>query len=239
MFDRCPVCLEPDPGDREHVPPEALGGTVMTLTCRRCNNQFGTVAENDLVDWYEDAVGRVAFSHDDVQGARKSARLLLRSAPDGRFVLLPEGFIDPQITEKFGAGANFDLHYSPPDQRRVRIAALKSAYLGACLIAGEILMTPEAEQVRAELMAARELRRSDSVILGPAATSMRLARSQGPAAPGEIALVHSQPSDDTAPHFAVSLAGTLLVSWVFGGGIRLERPDGAGVEYALGSIPAS
>lgn len=237
LFDRCPICLEPGPSDREHVPPEALGGTVMTMTCKRCNNQFGTVAENDLLDWYEDALQRVAFSHADVPGARRSDRLLLRSTPEGKPVLLPEGFVDPQIARKFGPGTNFDLHYSPPDRRRVRLAALKNAYLGACLVSGEILTTPEAEQVRAELMEARELRRRDPIVLGPAARAIRLARSQGPAVPGQVALVHATPSDETDPHFAVSLAGTLLVSWVFGGGIRLEPPGRDAVEYALGGIP--
>jgi hypothetical protein len=236
-FDRCPICLTPDPKDREHVPPEALGGSVMTATCRRCNNQFGTVAESDLVDWYEDALQRVAFSHDEVQGARKTARLLVRATPEGRFVLLPEGVVDPQITDKFDAGATFDLHYSPPDLRRVRIAALKSAYLGACLVTGEILTTPEADQVRAELLAARDLRRRDAMTLGPAARAIRIARSHGPASPGHVALVHAQPSNNSDPHFAISLAGTLLVSWVFGGGIRLPRRGGGSVEYPLGGIP--
>jgi len=238
IFDRCPICLVPDPADREHVPPEALGGSVMTTTCKRCNNQFGAVAEADLVDWYEDALQRVAFSHDEVQGARKTSRLLLRSTPDGKFVLLPEGAVDPQIADKFQGGANFNLHYSPPDIRRVRIAALKSAYLAACLVTGEILTTPEADQVRAELLAARDQRRRDTPLLGPAAQAIRLARTHGPALPGQIALVHAQPSDDSDPHFAVSLAGTLLVSWVFGGGIRLAGRDGGSVDYALGGIPA-
>ena len=46
-FDLCPICLDPEPTSEEHVPPQSLGGRVMTLTCNRCNNDLGT-AENEL-----------------------------------------------------------------------------------------------------------------------------------------------------------------------------------------------
>ena len=128
------------------------------------------------------------------------------------------------------------MEYATPDLRRIRIAALKNAYLAACLITGEILTTPEGEQVRAELMAVRDLRRQDGFTLGPAARAIRLGKPHGPAIAGQLVLVHAQPSDESKPHFAVSLAGTILVSWVFGGGIRLERSDRSAAEYALGGI---
>lgn len=38
-FDRCSICLQPDPTSREHVPPEAIGGSVMTLTCPICKTR--------------------------------------------------------------------------------------------------------------------------------------------------------------------------------------------------------
>jgi hypothetical protein len=61
-FDRCPTCLEPGPASKEHVPPAAIGGSVMTSTCHRCNSQLGSVLESALVDWWEDALGSVSFS---------------------------------------------------------------------------------------------------------------------------------------------------------------------------------
>jgi hypothetical protein len=51
-FGECPICLEPTSGTREHVPPESIGGNVMTRTCEPCNNKFGSLYEprpSDLV----------------------------------------------------------------------------------------------------------------------------------------------------------------------------------------------
>jgi hypothetical protein len=82
-FDRCPICLDPEPTSKEQVPPAALGGSVMTTTCTRCNNELGSRLEAPLLDWWEDAVGSVSLSHDEVPGARRAARVLLRQKDTG------------------------------------------------------------------------------------------------------------------------------------------------------------
>jgi hypothetical protein len=71
-FDQCPICLDAKPTTNEQVPPQAIGGSVMTVTCERCNNGFGSVIEPDLVDWWEDALVAVRISNDNVAGARRT-----------------------------------------------------------------------------------------------------------------------------------------------------------------------
>jgi hypothetical protein len=155
-FDRCPICLEPDPMSKEHVPPEAIGGSVMTSTCYRCNNQAGSVWEPELVNWWEDAIGSVSFSHDEIPGRRKTSSVLIRQKGDtGEPVMVLSGRMDPAIVSKMKAGGVVEMTYSPPDRNRYRLAALRSAYLAACLLTGSIPETPEAKAIRAELIAAR------------------------------------------------------------------------------------
>ncbi|WP_281154244.1 HNH endonuclease [Streptomyces sp. HYC2] len=217
-FDRCPICLAPDPSSDEHVPPKAIGGSVMTSTCQRCNNRFGSVLERALVDWWEDAIGSVLFSHESVRGARKTSRVLMRQKDTGEFALvLDGGSIDSEIMQRMIAQPDFAMTYSPPDARRYRLAALKSAYLGACLLTKSIPETPEAIAIRAELMAVRDLPRRARPNSSALCDRLSITKSQGPAVPGEIALVRTNPSDGGASEFAISLSRTLMVSWPIGG----------------------
>ncbi|MFD4613393.1 HNH endonuclease [Streptomyces sp. NPDC058440] len=217
-FDRCPICLAPDPSSDEHVPPKAIGGSVMTSTCQRCNNRFGSVLERALVDWWEDAVGSVSFSHENVRGARKTSRVLMRQKDSGEFVLfLDGGPVDPEIMQSMLAQPSFAMTYSPPDIRRYRLAALKSAYLGACLLTKSIPETPEAIAIRAELMEVRDLPRRTRPKASALCDRLSITKSQGPAVLGEIALVKTNPPDGAAPEFAISLSRTLMVSWPIGG----------------------
>ena len=188
IFDRCPICLDPKPVSKEHVPPSKVGGSWLTNTCLDCNSDLGSLVDRDLIDWYDDALTPVTMSHADVPGARKTSRLLHRETPDGSFVLVPEGYLDPAIRSKFAPGENIELSYAPPDLRSVRLAVLKNAYLGACLIKGEIVTSPEADQTRAELMALRGLKRADPLPdLGPAARSIKFLKSNDPAVAGHDA----------------------------------------------------
>lgn len=218
FFDRCPICLSPDPATDEDVPPKAVGGSVMTRTCDRCNCGLGSVIEPDLVDWWEDALGFVSLSHADIRGARRVPRILVRQKDTGEPVLVfDHGRVDPAIVGRFRPGAEFMMTFSLPSPQRYRLAALKSAYLAACLLLRTIPDTPEANAVRAELTGVRDLRRRQRIEGGPMATRLRLGRSQGPAVPGEVALVQTRPSDGSKPEIAISLARTLLVSWPVGG----------------------
>lgn len=112
-FDRCPICLEPGPTSREHLPPAALGGSVMTWTCHRCNNQLGSMLESELVDWWEDAIGSVSFSRDDVAGHRRASRMLIRQKDTGEPALVLHRGIDPAITSMLTSdGARRDEVFS-------------------------------------------------------------------------------------------------------------------------------
>lgn len=215
-FDRCPICLEPEPTSKEHLPPAAIGGSVMTTTCTRCNNELGSRLDAPLIDWWEDAVGSVSLAHAEVPGARRAARILLREKDTGEPVLLL-GRVDPAIRSRFGPGTQLSMSFAEPDRARYRLAALKNAYLGACLMRRQIPETPQAVAIRAELVAARDAGRREALEVSPLCDGLQIWKSHGPAVPGEIALVCIQPPDAASPIFALSLARTLVVSWPTGG----------------------
>lgn len=215
-FDRCPICLTSGPTSEEHVPPNSLGGTRMTLTCEACNHRFGSRLEADLLDWWEDAYTLVKLEHDDVIGARRVARVLVRQTSTGEFAVLADR-PDPAISQAMAPDTNLSMHVRLPDPARWRLGAIKSAYLGACLLTRSIPATPEADAVRADLLAARDGHRQAALVLSDHCRSLNVYRTQGPAQPGEIALVEMQSDDGGAPELLVSLARTLLVSWPVGG----------------------
>lgn len=215
-FDRCPICLSPVPTSEEHVPPESLGGMKMTLTCAPCNNGFGSHLEAVLLDWGEDAYSLVRLEHDNVQGPRRVARVLLRQTPAGRPVVLAHR-PDPAFSDALAPATNFTMHIRPPERVRWRLGAIKSAFLGACLLLHEIPQSPEADAIRADLLAARDAPRSATLAESDHCASLTVHRTQGPAVPGEIALVQIQPEERGTPQICVSLARTLIVSWPLGG----------------------
>lgn len=223
-FDRCPICLSAGPLSDEHVPPKSIGGSVMTSTCEECNNRFGSVLEGALTDWWEDAMCSVSLGHKDVPGRRKTSRVLARQTDSGAFVLYLEGRIDPAISEHMLPDATVEMSYTPPDPHRYRLAALKSAYLASCVLTRSIPHTPEAAAIRGELMRARGLPSRVSPRPGPLCDALTIAKSQGPASPGEIALVRIRHVDGTL-EVAISLARTLLVTWPIGGYLVTDHAD--------------
>lgn len=217
-FERCPICLVPDPDSKEHVPPAALGGFAVTETCRRCNNQFGAAFEVALIDWWEDATRRVTFRHEAAPGARRTARLLVRRKDSGEPVLLLDpARTDPTIGQMMRAGGAVEMAYVPQDPNRLRLAAMKSAYLGACLLLRSIPDAPEAVAIREELLAARDVPRGTPIAVSPRCASLRIAKGTGPSVPGEIALMRITTTDEDESEFAISLGRTLFVTWPFGG----------------------
>ena len=215
-FDRCPICLDAEPTTREHVPPEAIGGAVVTWTCGPCNNVLGSRLDTALLDWWEDVVATVSMSHSEVPGPRKVGKVLLRQDGTGKFVLLFSK-MDNEIAQRLGTGENFTMEYSRPDPHRWQLAALKNAYLGACLLIGEIPETPEADAIRAELIRVRDSPPRQRPEKSDLCAGLLIARTAGPAVPGEIALAVIQESATDPPMYAVSLARTLMVSWPIGG----------------------
>lgn len=212
-FDRCPLCLTPNPTSEEHVPPDSLGGSIMTVTCLRCNNEFGSRLEVDLLNWWEDAAN-VRFANDRVQGARRSPRILFRQIESGEPMLfIDRGTVDPAIIEMLQSG-EIQARFEPPDMNRVRVAILKSAYLAACIFGQEIPDTPRARAIREELMIARDAPRRRALVLGPMARGLTFGRiNTEPAIPGEVALASFTPPGRDRGEAHISLGRRLLVQW--------------------------
>ena len=210
-FAECPICLEPNAGSREHVPPYSIGGRVLTLTCEACNNEFGSRFESHLQTWYEHSTGRVRLSGPTVRGRRQAGEFLFRQTASGEFVLYQTGRSDPAIHEILENGA-FELELQKPDDSAVHLAAVKNAYLAGCVLMQEIPRTPHADALRAELMAARESDRGARLELGPIARSLRLVRGDSKPNPGQINLI-GIPESTGAISWAISFNQVFAVDW--------------------------
>jgi hypothetical protein len=142
--------------------------------------------------------------------------LHLRDAQDPQKVaLFPEGDLAPEIEEMFKAGS-FWLHFCEPDPRRFKLAALKHAYLAACLYLGYVPNFTEADQIRADLLAARDTPRRLPPPPSTYAERLSLYRSERPPQGPPLAIMVTRPNDlEENPEYLISLAGTLLVSWPF------------------------
>jgi hypothetical protein len=212
LFAVCPICFTPDPASREHVPQLTLGGQVMTRTCHRCNNGLGSAIEAPLLAWYDNAF-EARYTSTAFKGERRGPRFLHRQLPTGEFVLLQDkGRTDPEVQE---AGMeNLEVSILPRDMRRVRLAALKHAYLAACLCLGGIPLTDSADRIRAALLEARDANRDQPLTGSQEADRLRMGRTRtGVQGPPLALMATSLPNGET--HFLLSLAGTLLISWPF------------------------
>lgn len=208
-FDACPICGDPATHN-EHVPPRSLGGRVMTRICGPCNNELGSKVESDLVDWYDDAVTLPAFSGDAVQGARRATRIFYRADVDGTPGLLMDESADPGVRELLLSG-QIDLTVYEPDLNRVRLALLKHAFLAACMAFGP-LEGPEADAVRADLIAARDAPSRHEVPRSDIALGLTVLRSKGTPRTNEPVLRSIATGADNEELHGVTLAGT-FVSW--------------------------
>jgi HNH endonuclease len=204
-FDACPICGDPATHN-EHVPPRSLGGRVMTRTCGPCNNQLDSKVEADLVDWYDDAVTFPAFSGDAVQGARRATRIFYRADIDGTPGLLMDESADRGVRELLLSG-KIDLTAYEPDRNRVRLGLLKHAFLAACMACGP-LEGPEADAVRADLIAARDAPSRDGVPRSDIALGLTDLRSTGTPRPNDLVLRCIATGADNVELHGVSLAGT-------------------------------
>jgi hypothetical protein len=209
-FDRCPICLSPDPISAEHLPPAALGGRSMTRTCSRCNNDLGRI-EAELIDWRDNAYRHTTATSDAIVGARKLPRLLHRQTPDGKFVLIVDGPIHPDA-EPMLKGLDFALQFVPPNPRLYKLAALKHAFLAACLELRAIPQTPCADLIRGELLAARDAPSRKEIPGSDYALSMPLMRTHEHPCEPSVMLGHVRRPDGLAEWW-ISLAGTIAVPW--------------------------
>lgn len=209
-FPVCPICLESDPDEAEHVPPESLGGKVMTWTCRKCNNDFGP-AEDKLRSFIDlETTAHIEASDGSVQGKR-AAKVAFRSS-DGRPVGI---FIRSAATgfeEILGSGLG-GLSVKPLDMALVHASLLKHAYLAACLTNRDIPRTVQADEIRAVLLAARE---RDADGLERAQRALGFEPAVGwIEAPGAPPILLMETAEIGELHWIFLLGGRFLVQWPF------------------------
>lgn len=212
-FSYCPICLRPSPASKEHVPQETLGGKIRTLTCTDCNNRLGSRLEGALADWCFDTFRHTQATGDPVPGRRRIPSLMLRSTPEGKFVLIADR-PDPALRDILNSG-EMSLSFEPPNRNRYRLAALKHAYLAACLRLKRIPTGRAADQIRADLLAVRDAPDTASIPVSDLAAQLPLLRSYAPPAGPAVGLAIGrprQPPDGPWTYF-VSLAGVILVGW--------------------------
>jgi hypothetical protein len=211
VFDKCPICGSAADSD-EHVPPQSMGGRVVTRTCGLCNHRLGSNVEKDVKEWFDVAITLPRFSSSTVRGARGAGRLLLRRTAACENLLLVDGHVDPDIIGMLRSG---DLAVAGllPDENRWRLALLKCAYLGYCMVDG-VPTGRIADRVRAQLIAARDADGPSSVPFSDLAMGLLVSRQSEPAAdiPPLVYAVAREPKRDLP---GVLLAGCIFVAWHF------------------------
>lgn len=160
-FDQCPICLASGELRDEHVLPEVAGGVIATQTCEPCNSIFGSLVDVDLIDFLSSSTQSRWWSNEsNVQGFRGGGRTLLRTMQEDKFVLVMSG--GRRLRSDFAqmiATGQITAEFQETDLQRVRISALKNAYLAACVHLQEIPQTESVNLTREELMAVRQRRR--------------------------------------------------------------------------------
>lgn len=207
-FSRCPICGQPDPDHAEHVPPKSLGGQVLTSTCQRCNNDFGTAEEQlrRFVDLETEV--RVQTHDGSVKGPRRGT-VVWRSGTDGS----PVAFIQsaaPEFDTILGSGGA-ELTVTSVDLQLVAAAWLKHAYLAACLHQQDVPQSVDVERVRCVLLATRDRDRS-ALAAGLQELKFGLFGWVDAAGAPPVLLVESMEAD---PHWLFLFGGHYVVPWPF------------------------
>lgn len=153
-FDFCPICLSSDELTSEHIPSGKLGGTILTRTCKTCNNRFGSL-EEALLRATEQVVTLHARSS-TLRGERKVGEMAVRQDSSGALVLMQTAQGFPDWYEEICAnGVVHEIQLRRPCQCVAYVALLKNAFLMACVIAPDLLATPglpAVELVRKQLI---------------------------------------------------------------------------------------
>jgi hypothetical protein len=183
---------------------------VLTLTCGMCNNEFGSKFEPHLLDWYDGSLGSVRLSNELVNGRRFAGEFLVREDAEGSFVLFQKGNQDPAVARILSGGGQFSMHYSELNTARVHVAAVKSAYLAACVALREVPRTPRSEELRLALVAARDSPRDARIDATDLMKSIRIGRLSGEPLPGEIRLMATRPD---AGRVVISFNRVVAIDW--------------------------
>jgi hypothetical protein len=221
VFDQCPICLvsfiEDAPETEEHIPNAAIGGHRLTRTCLECNGGLGRALEGSLTSWVSESWRNVKVTAEGVRGARSMPRIDLRWTGDGEFALLVTGKIDPEIDAAMRRGAiELSMTIPLPDMTRVRLAALKHAYLAACLALGKIPAGPTADLMRGVLTFVRDFDGREKLPANVVkyAEQVELARTYLPPSTTPVVVMVRDPVPDSGLVEAwICLAGVLMVRW--------------------------
>lgn len=226
-FPVCPICLTAAGETKEHVPPKPLGGSVMTYTCSACNGGLGSRTEAAMQDWF-DVAFRISYTREGDPAHFGHNRVLYRETSEGEFLLLHEQGekVSDALGDAFRAGGQVVSHQAWPHPNQYRTGLLKSAYLAACLSLRAVPPLESANEIRAELLAARDALSRAAVAMGERARSLKVWRTGRAASGPPLALVKTVPElsptaeggsaePSQAGEYLISLAGTLLVSWPF------------------------
>ena len=122
-----------------------------------------------------------------------------------------DGEFHPDLPAMLASG-EVDLEACRPDCNRYSIALMKSAYLALCLKYG----VPEgdaADQIRRDLLAARDAANKNDVPISAMALGLTIARLYGPVNGTAAPMIRAVLDDDGGAVEGVVLAGRIFVSW--------------------------
>jgi len=225
-FTLCPICLERIADSREHVPPQAFGGQVMTNTCTPCNNRFGSRIESKLQDWFDGVLQFRLHPQDGHQGVSGRVHALggTREGEHGGLITPERGSsLHNTLGPAFDVRSTAKVTIRGPKRNVVQLGIMKSAYLAAVLHLGGVPTTPSAQEIRQELLAAMEKPRGSAPLTYPRTDALRFNRTHQPPSGIPLALMREQHDDS---RFYISLAGTIVVEWPFP-----DAPPGSAVPW--------
>lgn len=164
-------------------------------------------------------------------------RILLRPDSENRVgMIFDAGEIDPALDAILRSGTG-QIECRVPNPRVWRMAALKHAYLAACLALGEVPDTDHAAAVRAVLVATRDRERGQLPPETGLSKGLRLARSHQPAQGPTVLLVALVDAEGRPTDYGVSFAGTLFVSWPLDAALFWEAVRRLGIPRRRSSSP--
>jgi hypothetical protein len=170
----CPLCYQVFPREQwsgltlEHVPPKAVGGKGITITCKPCNNNMGAnidshlAREQNFMDFLEGVPGA---SWDGTYSVNDLPHRLWASFARGNkgewIILGNPKYTDPaQLQDAMNAFENvqwqdfrWHLQMKGPNPRRAQIALLRAAYLwGFACLGYPFLFNRHIELVRQQIV---------------------------------------------------------------------------------------
>jgi HNH endonuclease len=211
-FDQCPICFRPAPDSDEHVGPGRLGGAKLTKTCTRCNHELGSKLDAALIAWCTETLRCLAFTSPALLGHRYLPSIDVRGTNNGQFALLVDRPPHPDIRHALQSGEPFALGIWPHNLPRVRLAALKSAYLAACILDGCIPDGDAADGMRDALVKVRNSPRSTALPACAAADTLEIARTFMAPDGEPVALAYGSGTKGE-PTLWISFAGVFATSW--------------------------